>query len=213
MRINEIIDESLLDEGPNDPHIFKAIYLIGGPGSGKSHVGKQLIQGTGIKYVNLDTFFELFAKKADASPTDLLVDEPEALKRSGEIAGRTQSLYASQRLGMIIDGTGRKLERIFASKKVLESLGYSTMAIFVNTSTETAQRRNAQRDRSVNQEFLAQAHRDVRANLGTIQNEFDTMVIIDNNDDQVDFDIYWKKVQKFINAPLTHRAQQWVERN
>ena len=32
----------LLNEGVNDPGIFKAVFLAGGPGSGKSFVASQL---------------------------------------------------------------------------------------------------------------------------------------------------------------------------
>ena len=35
-------DDLVLDEGVNDPGIFKAIILAGGPGSGKTSVAKAL---------------------------------------------------------------------------------------------------------------------------------------------------------------------------
>ena len=40
MRLYNLFEnnEPILDEGPNDPHIFKAVFLAGGPGSGKSFV-------------------------------------------------------------------------------------------------------------------------------------------------------------------------------
>ena len=51
-----------LDEGVNDPGIFKAIILAGGPGSGKSYVAKGLfgipekinVSKYGLKMVNQD---------------------------------------------------------------------------------------------------------------------------------------------------------------
>ena len=43
MLINEVISNIKLDEGPNDPHIFKAIFLAGGPGSGKGFVVDNLM--------------------------------------------------------------------------------------------------------------------------------------------------------------------------
>jgi hypothetical protein len=40
----------ILNEGVNDPAIFKAIFLAGGPGSGKSFiVGKTALQPMGFK--------------------------------------------------------------------------------------------------------------------------------------------------------------------
>ena len=42
MRVNEIIKQ--MDEGVNDPHIFKAVFLAGGPGSGKSFVANKMLE-------------------------------------------------------------------------------------------------------------------------------------------------------------------------
>ena len=52
-------------EGVNDPAIFKAIFLAGGPGSGKSFiVGKTGLTSMGYKVVNSDDAFEASLKKA-----------------------------------------------------------------------------------------------------------------------------------------------------
>ena len=39
MRVEEVIKS--VEEGVNDPHIFKAVFMAGGPGSGKSFVAKK----------------------------------------------------------------------------------------------------------------------------------------------------------------------------
>ena len=54
MLVNEVINQ--VSEGPNDPHIFKAVFLAGGPGSGKGFVVSNLMGGssTGLKVVNSD---------------------------------------------------------------------------------------------------------------------------------------------------------------
>ena len=36
-------------KGPNDPNIFKAVFMAGGPGSGKSYVADKLLKGRGLK--------------------------------------------------------------------------------------------------------------------------------------------------------------------
>jgi len=53
-----------LQEGLYDPNIFKAFFLAGGPGSGKSYVVKKSTGGTGMKIVNSDDIFEKYLKKA-----------------------------------------------------------------------------------------------------------------------------------------------------
>ena len=46
-----------LVEGVYDKNIFKAIFLAGGPGSGKSYVAKASTAGMGLKMVNSDDQF------------------------------------------------------------------------------------------------------------------------------------------------------------
>ena len=56
-----------LQEGVYDPNIFKAIFLAGGPGSGKSYVVKRGTGGLGMKIVNSDDIFEKYLKDAGLS--------------------------------------------------------------------------------------------------------------------------------------------------
>ena len=57
----------ILSEGVYDPGIFKAFFLAGGPGSGKTFVTRSAFTGTGLKVVNSDTIFERGLKKASLS--------------------------------------------------------------------------------------------------------------------------------------------------
>ena len=56
-----------LQEGLNDPNIFKAFFLAGGPGSGKSYVVRKTTGGTGLRVVNSDPAFEKLLKDAGLS--------------------------------------------------------------------------------------------------------------------------------------------------
>ena len=63
-----------IDEGVNDPAIFKAVFLAGGPGSGKSFiVGKTGLTPLGFKVINSDDAFEAALKKAglEMSPDNI----------------------------------------------------------------------------------------------------------------------------------------------
>ena len=80
MKLNDIINE-----GVYDPGIFKAIFLAGGPGSGKSFVSAELVgipkggfskmdmsfAPSGLKVVNSDPEFEYFLKKQGIDPKSL----------------------------------------------------------------------------------------------------------------------------------------------
>ena len=51
--------QSFVQEGVFDPGIFKAIFLAGGPGSGKSYVAGKTTGGLGLKLINSDDTLEL----------------------------------------------------------------------------------------------------------------------------------------------------------
>ena len=65
MRVNSFIQH--LSEGLYDPGIFKAFFLAGGPGSGKTFVTSSAFAGSGMKVVNSDAAFERNLKKANLS--------------------------------------------------------------------------------------------------------------------------------------------------
>ena len=50
--------QSFVQEGVFDPGIFKAIFLAGGPGSGKSYVAGKTTCGLGLKLINSDDTLE-----------------------------------------------------------------------------------------------------------------------------------------------------------
>ena len=62
-----------LQEGVYDPNIFKAIFLAGGPGSGKSYVVRRTTGGLGMKIVNSDDVYEKMLKDVglDTKPEDI----------------------------------------------------------------------------------------------------------------------------------------------
>ena len=56
--------DEFIQEGVNDPAIFKVVFVIGGPGSGKSYVSRELgLNAMGFVTVNSDVAFEYMMKK------------------------------------------------------------------------------------------------------------------------------------------------------
>ena len=107
MDINKIIENIRLEEGVNDPSIFKAVFLAGGPGSGKSFiVGKTALPSIGMRIVNSDPAFEKALAKAGLKmePDDIFSDAGQAARgRAKKITSKQQSLYVQGRLGLVID--------------------------------------------------------------------------------------------------------------
>ena len=64
--------KNLLNEGVYDKGILKAVFMAGGPGSGKSYVASEIfgipkkinVSVSGLKTVNSDTEFEALLKKS-----------------------------------------------------------------------------------------------------------------------------------------------------
>ena len=65
LNFNDYLDnEEAINEGVYDKNIFKAFFLAGGPGSGKSWVSARTLMGQGMKVINSDDGFERYAKQA-----------------------------------------------------------------------------------------------------------------------------------------------------
>ena len=205
-----------LQEGVYDPNIFKAFFLAGGPGSGKSYVVRRTTGGTGLKIVNSDPVFESLLKKAGLS----LKMPPEEFERKEVVRGRAKELtkkqqanYLEGRLGIIVDGTGKDANRILKQKAGLEELGYDTYMIFVNTSIDVALARNEKRARSLQPSFVVKSWKDVQANIGAFNNMFrQGFIVVDNNDAGEDvFQTVWKRIQGLLRKKVTNsRAKNWI---
>jgi len=205
-----------LQEGVYDPNIFKAFFIAGGPGSGKSFVVRKTTGGLGLRVVNSDDAFEAQLKKANLSlkmpsseqePRDVVRD------RAKKTTDTRKSGYIEGRLGIIIDGTGRDFNKITKEATELQQLGYDTYMIFVNTSLDVALERNAMRPRTIPEKIVTKSWRDVQQNLGKFSQFFrQGLVIVDNNDagDNV-FNLVSKQIRGLVKKKVKNgRALQWI---
>ena len=213
------VDELLLDlnEGVYDPNIFKAIFLAGGPGSGKSYIAGRTIRGGGLRIVNSDSALEVLLKKANLSlkmPDSQAAQRDPIRDKAKRITAKRQENYIEGRLGLIIDGTGREYENITKKASDLQQLGYDTYMVFVNTSLDVALQRNANRPRSVPESIVTRSWNAVQQNIGKFSLFFKNgMVIVDNNDAGEDmFTAVFKRVRGLLRQPVKNgRARQWIQ--
>jgi predicted kinase len=231
----------MITEGVDDPGILKCVFLAGGPGSGKSYIAKEIfgvgksvtssVSAGGLKLVNSDMAFEKALKDNGINPKDLGKIEKEDPKMWDTIAGETnpksirnqakkitkqqQAFYEAGRLGMIIDGTGDEVTKIKEKKKHAENLGYDCYMVFVNTSLEVAQERNASRDRTLSEKLVAEIWKACQNNLGAFQSLFSgNFIIVDNTE--------YKKYQtkfrdrksgeiKFVDTNIAQNIQKAID--
>lgn len=206
-----------LQEGVYDPNIFKAIFLAGGPGSGKSYVVKRTTGGLGMKIVNSDDIYEKMLKDAglETTPEDIYSDQGQEIRvKAKATTKRMQDNFLAGRLGVIIDGTGKDYEKIAAQARALQQLGYETHMIFVNTSLDTAQERNRQRKRTLPEDEVEMMWKQVQSNIGKFQQFFGNknFIVVDNNDAGEDvFKKVWKRVSGLVKRKVNnHIANQWI---
>ena len=210
-----------INEGVYDPGIFKAFFLAGGPGSGKTFVTQSAFAGTGLKLVNSDVKFERDLKKANLS---LKMPDEEAYfrdiirKGAKEFVGKQIDQYIKGRLGLIIDATGRDYSIIQRQSSMLKLLGYDCYMVFVNTSLDVALERNSKRERSVPEYITRKSHAIVQSNIGKFQNSFGmgNMVIIDNSKDDRELttqimDRCSKAVRRLLSNKIkSYTAKRWM---
>ena len=206
-----------LQEGVYDPNIFKAIFLAGGPVSGKSYVVRRTTGGLGMKIVNSDDIYEKMLKDAglDTTPEDIYSDKGQEIRgRAKGVTKRMQGNFLDGRLGLIIDGTGKDYEKISKQVSGLKQLGYECSMIFVNTSLQTAQERNKMRKRTLPEKQVETMWNGVQQNLGKFQRLFggSNMIIVDNNDAGEDvFNKVWKRCAMLIRRKVSNPiAKRWI---
>jgi len=205
-----------LKEGLYDPNIFKAFFLAGGPGSGKTFVTRGAFGGTGLRVINSDNAFESALRKHGLS-LKMPEDEAEARDilraRAKGTTDKTLDLSLKGRLGLVIDGTGRDYDKIKIQNDMLKQLGYDTYMVFVNTSLEVALERNAKRERSVPEYITRKSWTQVQSNIGKFQNTFgmSNMIIIDNSkDDRELTTMVMNKVDKSVRRLLSNKIKSYT---
>jgi cytidylate kinase len=214
--------KEFLAEGVYDRNIFKAFFLAGGPGSGKSWVSDRTLGGAGMKLINSDIAFESLLKKERMSLDFKGYSEAELVRRD-EIRAKAKRMTALSlgkaiegRLGLIIDSTGRNVAKIEYQNANMRGIGYDTFMVFVNTSLEVAMARNNERTRKLPDAIVIQNHKEVQTNIGRLQNMFSAknFVIVDNNKVREDVNPkVYKAVRKMVNRdPQSKVAKDWVAR-
>ena len=234
MKIDEDIDfdfEELLTEGVNDKSIFKAVFLAGGPGSGKDYVLDNTLAGHGLTEINSDKALEFLMDK-EGLDKQMPEDEKEARDfvrgRAKNITELKQRLALTGRNGLIINGTGDDHEKVKRIKTALENLGYDTSMVMVNTDDEVSAQRNIERGqrggrtvpeniRRQKWEAVQNARPELAKLFGDRYSEYDNSedlrtaapeVVKAKKDEMLEL---YKGVKEFIaQQPASPAAEEWI---
>jgi cytidylate kinase len=222
-----LVDTGLdLEEGPQDKYIFKAIFMAGGPGSGKSTVADTVLKQFHLKVIDSDKMFEyLMAKKGMdvGDPEQIYSPDGQATRDHGKnLVDKQKGFWLDGKLGVVIDGTGRDINKIAEIRQEMIGLGYSTMMLYVNTKLDVAQQRNTERKRILPPEKVEQMWRAVQENIMKFQQLFgaNRFIVIDNSEGLEDpkraeaFTKVEGSLRAFLQAiPRNRIAQAWLNKN
>jgi len=223
--------EQLLNEGVHDASIFKAVFLAGGPGSGKDYVLDNTLAGHGLTEINSDRALEFMM---DKEGLDKKMPSSEEEKRNF-VRGRAKTITdLRQRLallgrnGLIINGTGDDIEKTKKIKAKLEELGYDTKMLLVNTRDEVSAQRNIERGqrggravpetiRKEKWDSVQNSRTEYAKLFGTNYIEFDNSEDLRSADPELVkqkkmelMDIF-KNVREFTQAPpKSEPAENWI---
>ena len=214
--------QQYITEGVYDPNIFKAFFLAGGPGSGKSWVSERTLSGMGLKVINSDNAFSRALEKEKMS-LNMATTNTKEIARRDEIRAKAKARTGVQlklalegRLGLILDSTARDVGRIESEANTMRHIGYDVHMVFVNTSLEVALKRNQMRPRKVPDAIVISNHKQVQQNIGKLQNLFGTsnFIIVDNNKvaEDVNPKVY-KAIRRMVTKkPTSYQAISWIKR-
>ena len=151
----------------------KVLFMVGGPGSGKSTIVKKGQYGKNYTILNPDEKME-----ADLKAAGLSLDRSIYEKGSPELSQWSKIQQAAIKqfkedirkgreagIGMIIDATGASPAVMQAYYDAFGEAGYSIGAIGVQTAVETSLFRNTERERVLSDRIVIDTWNKVQANI------------------------------------------------
>ena len=145
--------------------MFKALFLVGGPGSGKDVIIHEAVAEKNAVEINVNKVFDFLMDKKKLSE-DTKDNQLNAIKR---------------RSALIINGASDDRAKINSIKEELNELGYTSMMVFVNTTNEVSQNRNTQHSRVISEQIRNEKWLRSQENIDHFYDSFDFFLEFDNS--------------------------------
>jgi cytidyltransferase-like protein len=181
---------------------FRAIFVTGGPGSGKDVIIRESIAESRIVELNF-----IQAK-------DYLCDKQKLSEKSNDY--RREAIRS--RGPLIINGPADDVEKINYIKEELEELGYETMMIFVNTTDEVSKERNSLLSRMMVESIRQDKWTKAQENTKYFTEAFNSFITFDNTDkiDNKEEDLHeiYQTTKIFLDSKVINETvEDWIERS
>lgn len=154
-------------ESINDKGLFKAIFLAGIPGAGKSTLIQSIENPDyDARLVDPDVYVEFLDKKYHTGFANDIYRKIVPLKVS------QLTSWVNGMLPMYVAGTARSSYNILKRDEILESFGYDTAMIWVTSDIQTAMTNMQMRNRKVSLADVQQAFENLEQNYKTYQQHY-----------------------------------------
>ena len=202
--ITQYMHEDLLDESIEDKGIFKACFLSGLPGAGKSTVLSKVSDGTvEPRIVNTDRTYEFLLKKHGMEATGAAWNLLGPLSKT--LNASSLYHYLNGMLPLFVDGTSADTGSLLRRSGILESLGYDTMMVWVDVNLDEAIKRAQARERKVDPSFIKHLHKQMANNKEFYKSRFgNNFIEVNNNADNfsaMEIKTY-NIANRFFNSPV-----------
>jgi hypothetical protein len=182
---------------------FKAVFLVGGPGSGKDFLIHSSLGESNLKEISLEKLFKAILEETNI---DELYNFPP----------------------VIVNGNADNKDKIIVAKAILEEMGYDTAMIYVHTSDEESKMRNNARisrgAKTFNESMRVKKYNSSIDNMHLFADMFEAFVLYDNsnniltvNEEKKEEITGWllelsETVTAFLaKKPTNQAALRWIE--
>ena len=179
--------------------LFKAIFITGGPNSGKDVIIREAIASGSIVELNL------------IQARDYLADKQKLSEKSNDY--RRESIR--NRGPLIINGPADDNQKINYIKEELEELGYQTMMVFVNTTDEVSKERNSMLSRMMAESVRYDKWVKSQQVTKQYQEMYNNFMVFDNtgdlNDKECDIHEVYENTREFLDGKIINEtAIDWM---
>lgn len=197
---------SLLSESINDKAIFKALFVAGFPGSGKTTMIKAVHDGSlPVMQVNSDVWTEYYMK-FDRRAWD---DIGKLVKRHS-LSNVYHNLNAL--LPLYVDSTGTNPNMFKRRVEILTEYGYDLKMIMIDVDIETSKARAKKREegggRVVDMKYIDKAYDQIKGDIGMYKKNIPDYKTIRNNDGEFGPKFLKKisnEVFSFFSSPIKNQ--------
>ena len=185
-----------------DRGLFKAIFVTGGPGSGKDIVIRECISESKAVELNFQQAY------------DYLCDKQKLSEKSND--NRRESIRC--RGPLIINGPADDFQRITYIEEELSELGYETMFVFVDTTNEASKERNSKLSRMMVESMRNEKWQKSQNNKDWMMNHYDNVLVFENNASISEIEETITETYQLVNKFIEQKeysdiAKDWLDIN